>query len=143
LKKGIIPGALVLTVALAAIAEQGSAPSVRQDGNLVHIQASQAFLRSVPEGQPIRLTLADPRLGTTSIVGAPRRKQKNGLAVTTNSSLTFLPERGTLVILSAPSADPASCVPPEFGADCVGSFCVGTTYCVPGDGPGGFVCSCE
>jgi hypothetical protein len=143
MKNGIVPGAVILTVALAAIAEQGSAPSVRQDGNLVQVQASQAFLRLIPEGQPLRLTLVDPKLGQTSVVGTPRRKQKNGLALTTNATLAFLPEKGTRVILSGASADPANCVPPEFGTDCVGTFCVGTTYCAPSDGPGGFVCSCE
>jgi hypothetical protein len=137
----VIP--LVLAIAVVVVAEQGGPPSLRQDGNLIQMQASQTFLKSVSEGQPLRLTLANPKLGQTSVVGTPRRKQKNGLALTTSASLTFLPEQGTLVILSAPSADPASCVPPEFGVDCFGSFCVGTTYCAPSDGPGGFVCSCE
>ena len=134
---------LLLAIALVVVADQGSPPSVRQDGKLVHVQASQTFLESVPEGQPLRLTLLDPKLGETSVVGTPRRMQKNGLGLTTNANLTFLPEKGTRVIFSAESADPASCVPPEFGVDCIGSFCVGTTYCVPGDGPGGLVCSCE
>jgi hypothetical protein len=144
MKNGIIPGALVILVtALAALAQQGSVPSVRQDGNLVQVQASEAFLNLVTEGQPLRLTLVDPKLGQTSVVGTPRRRQKNGLALTTNASLGFLPEKGTRVILSAESADPASCLPPEVGVDCVGTFCVGTTYCLPSEEAGGIVCSCE
>ena len=134
---------LILPVAIVALADQGSTPSLRQDGSLVQLQASEAFLKFVPVGAPLRLTLVDPRLGQTSVVGVARRTFKNGLALTKSGSLAFLPEKGTQVILSAPSTDAASCLLPEFGIDCFGSFCIGTTYCLPGDGPGGFVCSCE
>jgi hypothetical protein len=140
----IVPaGLLLLVVTFVALAEQGAAPAIRQDGKIVQLTASQAFLKFVPVGQPVRLTLIDPRLGQTSVVGTPSRKMKNVLALSANGTLAFLPERGTRVVLSGTSADPADCILPEFGIDCFGSFCVGTTYCLPGDGPGGFVCSCE
>jgi hypothetical protein len=144
MKKRIVPVALLsLVVAFVALAEQGAAPTIRQDGNIIQLTASQAFLKFVPVGTPVRLTLIDPRLGKTSVVGTPSRKMKNVLALTATGTLAFLPERGTRVVLSGTSADPASCLLPEFGIDCFGSFCAGTTYCLPGDGPGGFVCSCE
>jgi hypothetical protein len=144
MKKRIVQVSLLfLSVAIVALADQGSSPSLRQDGALAQLQASEAFLKFVPVGKPIRLTLVDRRLGRTSVVGVASRTFKNGLALSTSDRLAFLPERGTEVVLSAPSTDAASCLLPEFGIDCFGSFCAGTTYCLPGDGPGGFVRSCE
>ncbi len=143
MRKSIGRAALLsLLVAMVALADQGSTPTVRQDGSLVQVQASETFLKFVPVGKPLRLTLVDSRLGKTSVVGVPRRKFKNGLALTTSGSLAFLPERGTQVVFSGESTDGASCLSAEFGIACFGSFCIGTTYCLPGDGPGGFVCTC-
>jgi hypothetical protein len=133
---------LFLSIALVAIAEQGSSPSLRQDGTLVRLQASEAFVKFVPVGKPLRLTLVNPRLGQTSVVGTARRAFKNGLTLTTNGTLAYLPESGTQVVFSGSDTDGASCLSAEHGIDCFAAFCVGTTYCLPGDGPGGFVCTC-
>ena len=144
MKKKIAQGMLLaLSVALVAIADQGSSPSVRQDGTLVQLQATEAFVKFLPVGKPLRLTLVDRRLGKTSVVGTARRTFKNGLALTTNGTLAYLPERGTQIVLSGAATDGASCLSAEHGIDCFGSACIGTTYCLPGDGEGGFVCSCE
>jgi hypothetical protein len=143
MKKRIAQGVLLfLSIALVAIAEQGSSPSLRQDGTLVRLQASETFVKSVPVGKPLRLTLVNPRLGQTSVVGVARRPFKNGLTLTTNSTLAYLPENGTQVVFSGTDTDGAGCLSAEHGIDCFAAFCVGTTYCLPGDGPGGFVCTC-
>lgn len=133
---------LCLSVAIVALADSGSSPSLRQDGTLVQIQASETFVKFVPQGKPLRLTLVDPRLGQTSVVGVARRTFKNGLALTTSGTLAFLPEKGTQVIFSAPSTNAVGCLSAEFGIGCFAAYCIGTTYCLPGDGPGGFVCTC-
>jgi hypothetical protein len=99
MRKRIVSAALLfLSATLVALAEQGSAPVLRQDGALVQLQASEAFLKFLPVGKPLRLTLVDPKLGQTSVVGVASRKFKNGLALTTSGTLAFLPERGTQVV---------------------------------------------
>ena len=58
-------------------------------------------------------------------------------SLTTRGKLEFLPEKGTQLILSADTTDAESGLLPEFGIDCFGSLCSGTTYCLPGPGDGG------
>ena len=135
---------LSLSVAMVAMASHGGpSPTLFQDGRVVRLQAPAEFLKRVPGGARVRLTMMNPRLGKTSVIGVSRRTFKNGLSISTPDTLRFLPEKGTILILSEDSTDGASCLPPEFGIDCFGSLCFGTTYCLPGPGPGGFQCSCE
>lgn len=123
MRKRVVQAVLLsVSIAIVALADPGSSPSVRQDGTLVQVQASEAFVKFVPQGKPLRLTLVDGRLGQTSVVGVASRTLKNGLAITTSGTLAFLPERGTQVIFSAPSADAKNCFPAEFGIDCWGPF---------------------
>lgn len=101
---------------------------------------------TLPTDKRIKLTVATPDGNKSSVFGRAQVSSTYQVTLVTSESLSVpLAIPGSVVRLSEPD-DIFDCLPAEFGIDCFASSyitaCAGTTYCLPGPGPGGFVCEC-
>jgi hypothetical protein len=97
---------------------------------------------AVPTNEPLRLAIRDAAGNVSSVAGPVRVLSTGQLWIQTSERFAFSPQQcPTQVGIQKASGD--NCGAPEFGIDCWAlTWCAGQTYCLPGDGPGGFTCSC-
>lgn len=101
------------------------------------------FLSAVPTREPLRLVLRDASGQVSSVSGPAQLLATGQLRIQTIERFSFSHQRCPLeAILQQASLGDHSCGSAEFGIGCFLSWCAGQTYCLPGDGPGGFVCAC-
>ena len=99
--------------------------------------------REVEERQNVKLTLRHPKKEDRGVQGRLSRVS-DGLLVETREIL-YIPSdvANFSIVIHEPNAPAESCGSAEFGIGCFfAAPCVGTEYCLPGPGPGGFVCRC-
>lgn len=133
-----------------AESETAAAITVRDpitaDARGYRISVPTPNLAAIPTDRLVQLTVsAGGQRGR--VTGRAEISSDGSVLLVTPSSLGVpLSTRGVHAILAAPDAVEASCGAAEFGIGCWASsyiaFCAGTTYCLPGDGPGGFTCKC-
>jgi hypothetical protein len=153
----ILLTALCMTLASACVQESWSVDTDQQllmtvdepvvetpDGYRIAMPAKAAA--TLPTDRRVELTVAMPDGSSSSVLGRIERSSTGVVTLVTGESLQVpLAVPGSQATLSEP--DPIfGCLPAEFGIDCFASsyitMCAGTTYCLPGNGPGGFTCQC-
>jgi hypothetical protein len=101
------------------------------------------FASTVPTNEPLRVVLRDSVGNVSSVAGPVRVLSTGQLWIQTSerfsSSVQQCPSD---VIVQGAAFDPFHCLDAEFGMGCFLKWCAGTTYCLPGDGPGGMACKC-
>jgi hypothetical protein len=144
--KGTVMAALVAAgwAAPARAESCGDGPRVEQKPGAVAVQLPSGLAPLVPTDRPVRLTLSHGSLGETSVVGRARLAHKNVVEIVTPERLSYLPVAGTEIGFSDGSGSAASgCGGAESGIGCYLKGCIGTAYCLPGHGDGGFTCTCR
>ncbi len=110
------------------------------DGYVVEVPRTAA--RDLPIGRMARLTLRHPERGATTVSGLLVADDA-GIRVETDEVLEFDVDDPRIAIEVTDSDGPfGPCWEAEFGGSCWITMCAGTTYCVPGPGPGGLTCRC-
>ena len=97
----------------------------------------------IKQAQNAKLTLQSSNRAEISVQGQLKRVS-GGLLLDSRETLDIPRGRSDFgIILHDPNTPAASCLAPEFGIGCfLAAPCAGTVYCLPGNGPGGFVCNC-
>ncbi len=97
----------------------------------------------IPTDQPTQLVLRNAEKRIASVTGRIHPAGGNKLRLETSEKLAFSPASCKMQIsLQASTVKPGGCFDAEFGNSCWLTFCAGTTFCVPGPGPGGMQCQC-
>jgi hypothetical protein len=98
---------------------------------------------AVPTSGPLRLVLRNAAGQVSSVAGPVQWLASGQLWIQTSQRFTFSPQQcPSKAVLQGTSLGESDCFGAEFGIGCFLSWCGGQTYCLPGDGPGGFSCAC-
>ncbi len=98
---------------------------------------------AVPTSEPLRLVLRDAAGNVSSVAGPVRTLASGQLWIQTADRFTSSPTQcPSKAVLQKATLSDASCLDAELGIGCFLTWCAGQTYCLPGNGPGGFDCRC-
>jgi hypothetical protein len=101
------------------------------------------LIGKVPTNQTVQLVLRNAQKRVASVSGRIHPVGKDKLRLETREKLAFSPVSCKMqVALQASTVKPGGCFDAEHGSSCWLTFCAGTTFCVPGPGPGGMQCAC-
>ncbi len=110
------------------------------------IAMPESAVAEIPLDRTIALTVTTSEGRSSSVSGLAVVSSDTSVSLLTSERLEVpLDEPGHRASLAEPR-HALACGSAEFGIDCFANsylaFCAGTIYCLPGPGPGGFVCRC-
>jgi hypothetical protein len=98
---------------------------------------------AVPTNEPLRLVVRNAAGNVSSVAGPVRVLASGQIWIQTTQKFAFSPQQcPSDVVIQKASLGDFGCLSAEFGIGCFAKWCGGQSYCLPGDGPGGFSCTC-